>query len=72
MIIEKISCSFKKNYKNNKFSKIISKNLFLNLLNVKDINSAITKILESNIKPGQYVLKTIKNLKFLILFISLM
>ena len=34
--------------------KIISKNLFINLLNVNDIISSIRVLLENNIKPGKY------------------
>ena len=60
---KKLAFVLKKNYKNNKFSKIISKNLFMNLLNVKDINSAIIKILNGKIKADQYVLKNNKDFK---------
>ncbi len=60
---EKLAFVLKKNYKNNKFSKIISKNLFMNLLNVKDINSAIIKILNGKIKADRYVLKNNKDFK---------
>lgn len=60
---EKLAVVLKKNYKNNKFSKIISKNLFMNLLNVKDINSAINKILNEKINSGQYILKNNKDYK---------
>ncbi len=50
----------KKNFKKNKTTKIISKNLYLNVLNVDDIINAIKIILNSKIRPGKY---TIKNLK---------
>ena len=43
-----------KNITNRKRIKIISKNLFINLLNVNDIVSGIHILLENNIKPGKY------------------
>ncbi len=54
---KKIIKVLKTNYKKNKTTNILSKNLFLNLLNVLDINNATKLILKKNIKPGAYVLK---------------
>ena len=54
---KKIINLLKTNYKKNKTTNILSKNLFLNLLNVLDINNATKLILKKNIKPGAYVLK---------------
>ena len=53
----KIINVLKKNYKKNKITNIISKNLFINLLNVKDINDAINLIINKNIKANVYLLK---------------
>ena len=55
----------KKNFKKNRSTKVISKNLFLNLLNVLDIYSAINLILRKNIKPDTYVLKNKNNFSIL-------
>ena len=43
-----------KNITDKKKMKIVSKNLFINLLNVNDIISGIHVLLENNIKPGKY------------------
>ncbi len=59
----KLAVVLNKNFRQNKITKIISNNLYINLLNVKDINSAIIKILKTKIKPGQYVLKNDKDFK---------
>ena len=59
----KIVNVLKDNYKMNKKSTIISKNLYLNLLNVEDIVDAINLIIKKNIKPGQYLLKNTKDYK---------
>ena len=48
---KKIINVLKTNYKKNKTTNILSKNLFLNLLNVSDINNATKLILKKNIKP---------------------
>ena len=58
----KIVNTLRKNYKKNLETKIISKNLILNLLNVEDIVRAVSTILDQNIKPGKYQLKNNKNL----------
>ena len=59
----KIINALKDNYKINKKSTIISKNLYLNLLNVEDIVDAINIIVKKDIKPGQYLLKNTKDYK---------
>ena len=51
----------KKNYKKNRSTSIISKNLSMNLLNVSDIVLAVDQILRKNIKSGTYLLKNKKN-----------
>ena len=53
----------KNNYIKNKSTKVISKNLYLNLLNVEDIFEAIILIIKRNIKPGQYQLKNNRDYK---------
>lgn len=49
------------NYKKNKSTSIISKKLFINFLNIKDIIDAIILILKKNVTPDDYVLKNNKN-----------
>ena len=51
------------NYKRNLVTKVISKNLYINLLNVKDIVSAIKLILKKNYKSDTYILKNKNNFK---------
>ena len=51
------------NYKKNLVTKVISKNLYINLLNVKDIVSAIKLILKKNYKSDTYILKNKNNFK---------
>ena len=53
----------KKNYKKNRKTKIVSKNLYINLINVSDINNAIELILKSNFKSGSYSLNNRKDFK---------
>lgn len=57
----KIINVLKMNYKRNLVTKIASKNLFLNLLNVEDIIDAVKIILNNKSKPGSYLLKNTKN-----------
>ena len=58
---KKIINVLKTNYKKNLVIKIISKNLFLNLLNVEDIIDAVKIILNNKSKPGSYLLKNTKS-----------
>ena len=53
----------KTNYKRNLVTKVISKNLYINLLNVKDIVSAIKLILKKSYKSDTYILKNKNNFK---------
>ena len=53
----------KKNYKKNRKTKIVSKNLYINLINVSDINNAIELILKSNFKSGSYSLNNRKDFR---------
>ena len=53
----------KNNYKKNKVSKIVSKNLRMNLLNIEDIVCAIEILIKKQIIPGKYVIKNNKNYK---------
>ena len=53
----------KTNYKRNLVTKVISKNLYINLLNVKDIINAIKLILKKNYKSDTYILKNKNNFK---------
>jgi len=59
----KIINTLKKNYKNNKTTKIISKNLSINLLNIRDIEKAVSILINNEIKPKRYLLKNSKNTK---------
>ena len=52
----KIINILKNNYKKNLQTKIISKNLYINLLNVVDINNALILILKNKYKSGSYLL----------------
>ena len=58
---KKIINVLKTNYKKNLVTKIVSKNLFLNLLNVEDIIDAVKIILNNKSKPGSYLLKNTKS-----------
>ena len=51
---QKLISVLKKNIINKKETKIISKNLHINLLNVNDIVSGVFILLKSKIKPGKY------------------
>ena len=61
----KIINVLKKNYKSNKITKIISKNLFINLLNIDDIVSATNLIINKNIEAGKYLVKNQLNYKMI-------
>ena len=60
---KKIVNILKTNYKRNLVTKIVSKNLYINLLNVKDIVNAIELILKKNYKSDNYILKNKNNFK---------
>ena len=54
---KKLINTIRQDYHNNKTSKIVSKNLYMNLIHVDDITNAIKIILRGKIKSGKYVLK---------------
>ncbi|MBD1154927.1 NAD(P)-dependent oxidoreductase [Pelagibacterales bacterium SAG-MED18] len=58
---KKIINVLKSNYKKNKSTKILSKNLYLNLLNVEDIIEAVKILINKNYKSDEYILKNSKN-----------
>jgi nucleoside-diphosphate-sugar epimerase len=60
---DKLINTIKKNFEANRVTKIISKNLYINLLNVKDVVKGLKIILQKKTKPGQYVFKNSYNLK---------
>ncbi len=60
---KKIINLLKNNYKKNLKTKIVSKNLYMNLLNVVDINNAVKLILKSNYKSGTYSLNNNRDYK---------
>ena len=59
----KIINVLKKNYKKDKITMIISKNLYINLLNVEAIIKAVNIIKKKNIYPGKYLLKNDKDIR---------
>ena len=52
-----------KNFKKNKITKIVSKNLELNIVHVDDLIRSIYLILNKDIKSGNYCLKNKRNVK---------
>ena len=54
---KKLINTLRKNYNQNKITKIISKRLYINLINVEDIVTAVKIILNNKIQPGKYILK---------------
>ena len=62
---KKLITVLKKNIINNKETKIISKNLYINLLNVTDIISGISILLKKKIKPGKYSLINKETIKII-------
>jgi nucleoside-diphosphate-sugar epimerase len=60
---DKLINTIKRNFKTNRVTKIISKNLYINLLNVKDIIKGLKIILQKKTKPEQYIFKNSKDLK---------
>ena len=61
----KLVLILKKNFNENKILKIVSKNLFMNLLNINDIISAVIMILKRKVKPGRYLLKNFYDIKII-------
>ena len=59
----KIINVLKKNYKKDKITMILSKNLYINLLNVEAIIKAVNIIKKKNIYPGKYLLKNDKDIR---------
>jgi nucleoside-diphosphate-sugar epimerase len=59
---KKIINVMRQNYRDNKITTITSKNLYLNLLNIVDLISAIKLILKRKVKSGTYLLKNKKNI----------
>ena len=59
----KIINLIKQNIENRKEIRIFSKKLSINLLNVKDIVTAVKIIVDKNIKPGKYNVTNNKNVK---------
>ena len=55
--IRKLINTLRNNYHKKKTTKIISKKLYLNLINVEDIVKTIKIILKNKIQPGKYILK---------------
>ena len=53
----------KSNYKKNLITHIVSKKLYMNLLNVTDIKIAVRLILKKRYKTGTYSLQNKKNFK---------
>ncbi len=51
----------KKNFKSSKITRIVSKNLILNILNVHDVIKAIEILLKKNVKKGDYIIKNSQN-----------
>lgn len=62
---DKLINTLRKNYQNKRTSKIISKKLYVNLINVEDIINAIRIILKGKTQTGKY---SLKNSKYLNIF----
>ena len=54
---KKLINTIKTNHNQKKVTRIISKKLYLNLINVEDIVNAVQIILKNNIETGKYILK---------------
>jgi nucleoside-diphosphate-sugar epimerase len=69
---KKLINTIRKNYHKKKTTTIVSKKLYLNLLNIQDIVSAIKIILKGNIQSGKYILKNLNyfNIYKLVKFIN--
>lgn len=62
---QKLINLLKKNYNKKKTINFLSKNLYINLLNIKDILKAVMLLLNKNIESGQYTLTNKINFKLL-------
>lgn len=62
---KKIINTLKKNYLKGRTTSVLSKNLYINLLNVQDIIQAIKLILNKKIIPKKYLLKNSFNIKIM-------
>jgi nucleoside-diphosphate-sugar epimerase len=60
---KKIINVLRQNYRDNKTTSIVSKKLYLNLLNITDIVNAISLIVKKKIKSGTYLLKNKNNFR---------
>ena len=60
---KKIINLLKINYKKNLLTKVISKNLYINLLNIIDIKNAVRLVLKRNYKSDTYLLQNKKDFK---------
>ena len=60
---KKLIPTLHKNFKKNKTTKIITKNLQLNVIHINDLIESIYLLLKRNIKSGNYCLKNNKNIK---------
>ncbi len=60
---KKLIPTLHKNFKKNKTTKIITKNLELNIIHTDDLIESIYLLLKRNIKSGNYCLKNNKNIK---------
>ena len=54
---KKIINTLKINYRNKRTTKIVSKNLYINLLNVLDIIKAVNLIIKNSVPPKKYLIK---------------
>jgi nucleoside-diphosphate-sugar epimerase len=59
----KLINTLRNNFLAGRTTKIVSKNLYINLLNVDDIVKGLITITKKNTKPGQYVLKNSNDLR---------
>ena len=62
---KKIINVLKKNINKGEETTIISKNLYINLLDIKDIISGVSHLLQKKIMPGKYILINKKNFKMI-------
>ncbi len=62
---DKIINTLKKNYLKKKTTKIVSKNLYLNILNIDDVINAVKIVFEKNIKSNKFILKNSTNFRIL-------